>query len=124
MPGAEPGEYLGLVARLLGGDAGGGFVDRDRFAVRFEQQGGRVRGVQVVVEDAPPGRPPLGFRIVLPEQLGGVGAQQVVERVPARRVPGQQVRAGQLGECDLRSTGRSTGQARRGRGGHLRPRMQ
>ena len=44
----------------------------------------------------------------------GVGAQQVVEGVPAGGVLGEQVRAGQLGQEGVRPGGRQPGQAGRG----------
>jgi hypothetical protein len=36
--------------------------------------------------------------VVGPEQLGGVGAEQVVEAEPARDLLGEQVAAGQFGQ--------------------------
>ena len=66
---------------------------------RVEQPVGGVGGVGVVVEHAGSARlggRRLGSSVV--GQVGGVGAEQVVQGVPAGRVLGEQVGAGQLGQ--------------------------
>ncbi|MDQ0936197.1 hypothetical protein QFZ49_006172 [Streptomyces turgidiscabies] len=75
------------------------------------QQGvGRVRGVQIVVEHAVHGHAPDVVTVVPGDQFGGVGAQQVVEGVPAGHMFGEQVSANQLGQQDTGARQRYVGQ--------------
>jgi hypothetical protein len=96
--GLEPGQRLRL--------AGQGLRRRPRLrrrqgelvADRDEDPGGADRGVPFVVERPPRGGAALVFPAAGPRLLAGVGAEQVVERKPARQVLGEQVGAGQLTE--------------------------
>jgi hypothetical protein len=57
-----------------------------------------VRGLQVVVGHAVAGRTLIGVGVVDVHELGGVGAEQIVEAEPARNLLGDQVAAHQLGQ--------------------------
>ena len=66
--------------------------------MRVQQRGGGVCRVQVVVENAAYCRLALLFAVVAVGQLGGVGAEQVVQAVPAGGVFEEKVGVGQLGK--------------------------
>ncbi len=55
-------------------------------------------GLDIVVEQSGPGRALLVLGVMRAGLLGRVGAQQVMERVAARCMLGQQVRAGQASQ--------------------------
>jgi hypothetical protein len=96
--GGEPVEGLLVVCGVFRGDPGLGWGEGDRVPVRGQQQGCGVGGVQVVVEDPVDGGVALGVGVVGVGEVGGVGAQQVVEGVPAGGGLGEQVCPGQLGQ--------------------------
>ena len=96
--GLEPGQGLPVIGGLLGGGAGPGRGEGDRLLGWVQQAGGAGGGVQVVVEHPADGGVALGLAVGVAGLLGGVGAQQVVEGVPAGDVLGDQVRAGQLAQ--------------------------
>jgi hypothetical protein len=54
--------------------------------------------VQVVVQHPADRGGPLGLGLGGAGLVGGVGAQQVVQRIPARDMLGDQVRAGEFGQ--------------------------
>jgi len=81
--GGEPGRGLLMVGGLFRGDSGLGRCEIERVAGRVQQPFRGVRAVQVVVEHPVGGGVPLLLRIGGVGQVGGVGAQQVVEGVPA-----------------------------------------
>lgn len=91
--GGEPVHGLLAVCGLLGPRPRGRRGQRERPVGRAECQGGGVGGVQVVVEEPTGGggRLPAAVERSL---LGRVGAQQVMQRVPARVVLGEQARTG------------------------------
>ena len=75
---------------------------------------GRVQGVhggggggQVVVEQAGQGGAAFGWRVLVAGPVGGVGADQVVEGVPAGSGPLQQMIAAQVIAAGLAAVGRS-----------------
>ena len=94
--GGEPGQRAVVARDVLRDDAGLRRRQGDRLPVHVlvHQQDGGVRGVQVVVEYPVHRRAPRVVAVPGPGLLGGVGAQQVVEGIPAGDVLGQQVRAG------------------------------
>jgi hypothetical protein len=92
--GAEPHLRVLLVVERLRPGERSGWCEPDLVAVRLEEQGRAVRGVQVVVKDSAQG--PVG--VGLAGQLRGIGAQQVVHRVPARHRFEQEIRADDLGQ--------------------------
>ena len=96
--GLEPGQGLPVIGGLLGSGAGPGRGEGDRLLGWVQQEGGAGGGVQVVVEHPADGLAPVGVAVGVVGLLGGVGAQQVVEGVPAGDVLGDQVRAGQLAQ--------------------------
>ena len=71
----------------------------DRLAAGEKQSDCGVGGVQVVVKHPARGSAAFGLGIHRGGLLGGVGAQQIVEGEPARRVLGQQVNTGEFGQC-------------------------
>jgi hypothetical protein len=81
---------------LLLDDAGTGCGQGERIAGRFQQPGGGVPGVQVVLEGAPGGGPALIVGVGAVDEVGGVGAQQVMEGVPVGRMLVDDVGAGEL----------------------------
>src|SRR5580692_3291004 len=93
--GLEPGPRLRVIGGLPGSGAGAGRREDDRLLGWVQQYGGARGGMQVVVEHPANGLTPAGVAVGALGLLGGVGAQQVVERVPAGNVLGDQVRAGQ-----------------------------
>src|SRR5262249_53843860 len=82
----EPVQGLLVVGGVLRGDVGCGRGEGDRVRGRVQQSVGGVRGVQVVVEDADGGGVALLVGIDAVGERGGVGAQQVVEGIPAGNV--------------------------------------
>jgi hypothetical protein len=96
--GLEPGQRLRVIGGLPGSGAGAGRGKDHRLLGWLQQEGGAGGGVQVVVEHSSDGGIALGLVGCLVGLLGGVGAQQVMEGVPARNVLGDQVRAGQLAQ--------------------------
>ena len=80
----EPGQRLPVIGGLLGrGGARAGRGEDDRLMRRVQQPGGMGGGVQVVVEHPADGGIALRFAVGVAGLLGGVGAQQVVQGVPA-----------------------------------------
>ena len=121
--GVQPGQRTGRVGeRRAGPDPLGAGQSQD---LREQQPGGGVDAVAVPVQQ-PPGRGiPLRRRVLLGRAVGGVGAQQVVEGVPAVRVLLHQMRGGQpVQHPPGRGGRRRTGQRRHGRGGDVRTRYQ
>ena len=114
--GVEPGQGLRTAGELLRGRARlrRGQVDGLADAVDLDRAG--VRGVQVVVQAAARGGGPVRRAVRGLRLLEGVGAEQVVERVPARLMLGHHVGAGQLAQRGRRLRLGHPGQA--GRGGH------
>jgi hypothetical protein len=82
----------------------------------MDQQRRRVRGVQVVIEHPVDGGVALGIVLVGLGPLGGVGAQQVMEREPAGGRLREQVGPGQPGQDGAGPARRQARQAGRGRG--------
>jgi len=87
-----------VVGGLPGSGAGPGRGEGDRLLGWGQQVAGGGGGVQVVVEDPADGGVAAGLAAGVVGLLGGVGAQQVVEGVPAGDVLGDQVGAGQLAQ--------------------------
>ena len=120
--GSEPRERLVIRAEVLGGHARLGRRERALIPAGAQHERRRHRGVQVVepVRDGTP----FGVAVLGGGEFARVGAQQVVIRVPAGHVLGEQVGAGQLGQRRAHLSRRHTGEARRGGGGDVRPRVQ
>jgi len=89
---------LPVIGGLPGGGAGPGRCQDDRLLGWVQQAGGTGGGVQVVVEHPADRGIAVGLANDVVGLLGCVGAQQVVEGVPAGEVLGDQVRAGQLAQ--------------------------
>ena len=98
MLGLEPGQCLPVIGGLLGDGAGARRGQSDQVAYWAQQQGGWACGVQVVVEDPADSGLALGGAVGVVGPGGGVGAEQVVEGIPAGDVLRDQVRAGQLAQ--------------------------
>jgi len=58
--------------------------------MRIEQHGGGLRGVEVVIEGPAQGSAAFGLGVFGVGLLGGIGPEQVVEGVTARRGLGEQ----------------------------------
>jgi hypothetical protein len=94
----EPGDRGRYVRQRLGVGAGRGRIEPDLRAVRIQDQVGGVGGVQVEVDHAAQRVVPLGVAVVGVGLVGRVGAEQVVEGVPAGGAFADQVRPAQLVE--------------------------
>jgi hypothetical protein len=81
--------------------------------VRVQQPVDRVGGVEVVVQCPVHGGVPLGVGVDEVRLFGRVGAEEVVEGVPAGGVLDDEVGPGQLGEQRPHRADRETGQAGR-----------
>jgi len=101
------------------GGAGPGRGEDHRLPGRVQQAGGAASGMQVVVECPAGGGVPVGLAAGVAGLLGGVGAQQIVEGVPAGDVLGQQAGAGQPGQCLAGLVCGDGGQAGGGGGGDI-----
>jgi hypothetical protein len=86
--GLEPGQRLPVVGGRLGDGAGAGRGESDEVTYRMQQQGGLACGVQVVVEDPADSCLALGLAVGVAGLGVGVGAEQVVEGIPARDMLG------------------------------------
>jgi hypothetical protein len=80
----QPRHRLVVVGQAVGADAVSRVGDRWRqhriVAIGEQQPAGGVGRVQVVVEDPPHGRLPVGVPVVAVDQLPRVGPEKVVER--------------------------------------------
>ncbi|GAB3860462.1 hypothetical protein GCM10027610_101450 [Dactylosporangium cerinum] len=73
----------------------------DRIAIGVDQGGRRLPGMQLVVEEAVDGRPPLRLGLRGTHEFARVGAQQIVAGEPARCLLRDQMRVRQLAQQDL-----------------------
>ena len=94
--GLEPSQCLPAIVGSLGVSTRSGRGEGDLLPRWLQQEGGVNRRVQVVVQDPADRGFPVGRAVVDPGLIGGVGAQQVVEGVPAGCVLGDQAVAGQF----------------------------
>jgi hypothetical protein len=93
----EPCQCLPVIRGMLGGDARPGRRDADRLKCGVQDHSGAAGAVQVVVECLVDGGLALVLVVEGPGLVGGVGAKQVVEGIPAGNVLGDQAVAGELG---------------------------
>jgi hypothetical protein len=100
----EPGQGLPTIGGLADGGASPGRGKDHRLLGRVQNAGGAGGGVQVVVEHPADGGVAVGGAVGVAGLLGGVGAQQVMQGVPAGHVLGDQVRAGQLAQQAARAS--------------------
>ena len=119
----EPRQRLISGRDVLQRHARNGVGDVDRTERRVDQPGGGEGRVQVVTPQPIPGPDPLVVVVRL-RQLDGVGAQQVVEAVPAGLVLDEQVVVRQFAEQPLDLCHRDGGDAGRRFAGELRARAQ
>ena len=108
-----------VIVGLPGGGAGPGRGEGHRLLCRVQQRG--RHGRRCAGSGRAPGQwrlAPVGVAVGVAGLLGGVGAEQVVEGVPAGDVLGDQVRAGQLAQHGVGP------RAGRGRPGWRRPGRQ
>ena len=108
---------------LTAGSASGGQLWQ-RQVLGEDQRPGRPCRVQVVIQQAPDGILAIAGRLGAGSLLARVRAEQVVKRVPAGDVLGDQARPGELGEQPLRLGRGQAGQAARGRRREVRAWMQ
>ncbi|WP_407941382.1 hypothetical protein [Nonomuraea cypriaca] len=92
----EPGHRLVRPGEARHADARAGRGEGDGLDTPVQVRHGGKCGMDVVVQDAVPRGVPV--RVAGLAEFGGVRAQQVVARVLARGVLGEQVGAGQLGQ--------------------------
>jgi hypothetical protein len=121
---AENQARAAMVGDVLGDDAGLRRGGREHVRHRVDQLRDGVRGVQVMIEEPVQRGVARPVSLVAARQLRGVGAEQVVERVPAGSVLGDQVRPGELAQQDPCLLSRDAGQAGRGARGDIGARMQ
>ncbi len=95
--GCEPAQRFALVSEVFRDDARLGWAEDDQVPGQKQQAVGRVRGVQVVVEYPAERGVPVAVGLDTVGEFGGVGAEQVVEGVPAGGVLREQPGADQLG---------------------------
>jgi hypothetical protein len=119
--GLEPGHRPGIAGYVFGGYPGIGLGQRDRLALREHHRARGVCRVQVMAEH--PARGGLSLRVG-GDELGGVGAQQVVAGEPAGLRFSQQAGPVQLGQRGPGPGRGHPGQAGGRRAGHIRARMR
>ena len=83
MLGLEPGQGALVIGKELRSDTGPQHGDVDRLTRRAQQEGGAVGSVQVVAKEPADRGLALGFAVAVAGLVGGVGAEQVVEGIPA-----------------------------------------
>ncbi len=83
---------------MLGGHAGSGLDGGDGIAQRMEQAVGPMGGEHLVIEQPVEGLASIVGTVAVVRLVLGVGAQQIVERVPVGTVFDDQVGAGQLAQ--------------------------
>nr|WP_041540507.1 hypothetical protein [Catenulispora acidiphila] len=113
--GVAPGAALLTVEELLGVRAGDRSRQLEREPLRIGRGQHGMCAVEVVVQQSLYPGPAREFRIVLLPEFGGVLAQQVVSREPARDRLGHKARPGQFVQCATGLAVRQPGQ-RAGRG--------
>lgn len=79
--------------------------------------------MQIVLVQPVHGRPALGLAVLGVRQFGGVGAEQVVEGVPAGDMLVDEVHTRELGQQQPRLPYREPGECGRGRCGEIRSGM-
>ena len=121
--GVEPGHRLLLVRHVGGQHARLRAGQLQRGPERAEPVRGRHRRVQVMVEHAVHGGPALRRRVVPLGLVGGVRAEQVVEREPGGQVLGDHVGPAQLAQRGARVGAGHPGQAGRRRQRDVRARV-
>jgi hypothetical protein len=122
--GVQPGSCLRLVGELLGDRAGLGGIQGQAVPWPVQQPGGFLGAVQVVVEQAVRRRAPVAVRALGASLIGGVRAEQVVEREPARGVLGEQAGVSEVRELWPYLGPRAAHEAGGGRGGQVGAGMQ
>jgi hypothetical protein len=96
--GLEPRLCLPGIGEWFGSDAGGERGQVDRFVIWMQQERAVNGGVQVVVDQPADGGPALALTVMGAGLLGGVGAEQLVDGVPAGEVLAQYVGAAEFAE--------------------------
>jgi hypothetical protein len=110
----EPVQRPHSVGQLSQHNAGRGRGEDNRVASRREQAVGGVGDVHVVVEHAPRCGLPIVGGVFRAGEFGRVDAKQVVERVSAGLVFGDEVSPGEFGQQGTHLIGRTAGEARGG----------
>lgn len=109
---------------MLGGDALPWRRDGDWLECGIEVNGGLAGRVQVVVKGPVDGGIALGSAVLGSGLVGGIGAQQVVEGIPAGNMLDDQAAAGEFVQHAAGLGPIQPGQASGGGNGDVRARMQ
>jgi hypothetical protein len=122
--GFQPGHRLQRGGEAFGRNARQRRGDSDPVALRAEQEGRVMSGLQVMIQHPANGRIAIDGSAGDVSLLGGVGAEQVVKGIPALRPLGDQVGAGECVQCLPGLAHRDRCQAGGSRGGDIGARVQ